>query len=370
MNILIAPDKFKGSLTAQQVCDAVCDGIIARHSSWSIVKAPLADGGDGTCEILTSISGGKLVQVKVRDPLFREIESSYGISDDGTTAFIEMAKASGLQLLKINERNPRRTSTIGTGDLIADALSRGARKIIIGCGGSATNDGGIGMAVALGVSFRDLDGRELQPIGDSLSRIHSIKQEGINSEVAHCKFILLNDVDNPLIGPEGAAFTYARQKGASDDAMVSLDHGLKNFAEVLEQYFPGASNFPGAGAAGGLPVSARVFLNTDIKSGIEFILDFSRIEEKVKSANLVITGEGKFDNQSLHGKVVSGLARICRQYHKPLWVVCGVSDVSESQWRELGIEKVIPIAPDAPSLEESMRNAAKLIQEKVSSVIY
>jgi glycerate kinase len=369
MNILIAPDKFKGSLTAQQVCKAIGDGIQDIQPSWSVVKSLLADGGEGTCEILTTASGGKMIKVKARDPLFREIETSYGLSQDGTVAFIEMARASGLQLLKPQERNPRLTSSIGTGDLITDALSGGVSKIIVGCGGSATNDGGIGMASALGVSFLDASGEELSPIGDSLMWIHAIHTERINKKVSTCKFMLLNDVDNPLTGLKGAAFVYGKQKGATNNDIIQLDAGLKNFAQVLERSFSGATNFPGAGAAGGFPVSAKAFLKAEIKSGIEFVIDFSRIEEKIRVADLVITGEGKFDNQSLHGKVVAGVARLCRQYQKRLWLVCGVDNVPEREWREMGIEKVIQISSGTESVEYSIENAARLIREKISDAI-
>lgn len=301
-----------------------------------------------------------MVKCKARDPLFREIESGYGLSGDGKTAFIEMAKASGLQLLKEDERNPKLTSTVGTGDLIAQALARGVEKIILGCGGSATNDGGIGMASALGIIFRDINGNELKPTGENLLKIHSIQTESINPQISKCNFILLSDVNNPLTGKNGAAFVFGRQKGASDEDIFILDEGLKNFATVLNN--PTLTEFPGAGAAGGFPVSAKAFLNAEVRSGIEFIMEFANIETKVETADLVITGEGKFDYQSLQGKVVSGLSTLCRKYKKPLWVICGISKVSDDEAKQLGVEKIMTISSLVKNLDESMNNAAELIR--------
>jgi len=366
MKVLIAPDKFKGSLTAQQVCDVVASTIKEKQLDWAIEKFPMADGGEGTCEILTNISGGKKVKAKARDPLFREIETWYGLSPDGQTAFIEMASASGLQLLKPEERNPLFTSSIGTGDLIAHALKQGVTSIILGCGGSATNDAGIGMATALGFTFLDLNGQPVLPIGDNLSKIISINFSDTMTEIQTCKFLVIADVDNPLFGPNGAAFTFALQKGASHPEIEQLDKGMKHFSKILEMTFgPGIIDFAGAGAAGGFPACARTFLNAKMKPGIDFIIDFAGVEEKVEQADLVITGEGKFDQQSLHGKAVSGMVRLCKKFNKCLWVVCGVSEVSEIQAKQLGIEKVLSIAPDESAIKEAMENAAQWIRKEL-----
>jgi glycerate kinase len=363
MKILIAPDKFKGSLNAQQVCDAVANGIYEKHPSWAVVKCPMADGGEGTAEILTAISGGSLVRCLVRDPLFREIESEYGLSADGKTAFIEMAGASGLQLLKKHERNPMRTSTVGAGDLIAHALSKGVDSIVLGCGGSATNDGGIGMASSLGVRFLDEDGNEIKPIGENLSKILSINSDRIHSEISRCKFILLSDVNNPLLGTNGASFIYGKQKGATDLDIIQLDEGLKNFSAVLNNSV--FTDFPGAGAAGGFPVSAKAFLNAEIRSGIQYILDSYSIDEKIKEADLVITGEGKLDQQSLQGKVVVGISKLCRFYQKPLWAICGISEVNDSELQQLEIEKVIPLVRNESDKEKAIDKAADWIKDRI-----
>ncbi|MEQ1588006.1 MAG: glycerate kinase, partial [Cyclobacteriaceae bacterium] len=235
MTILIAPDKFKGSLSAKGVCEAVRTGLLKLDPSLSIITVPLADGGEGTSELLTINSRGSVINCSVSDPLFRKVNASYGISGDGTTAFIEMASASGLHLLTKEERNPLNTTTYGTGELIKDAIERGVNKIILAIGGSATNDAGIGMAAALGMKFIDKNGNELQPIGSNLIHIHSIVDAHFLPKKNKIQFVVLCDVDNELYGPSGAAFVYGPQKGADAQTVQLLDQGLKHFASVVEK---------------------------------------------------------------------------------------------------------------------------------------
>ena len=365
MKILIAPDKFKGSLTAQQVCDAVEEGLKIKYPDSNYIKFPMADGGEGTADILTSICGGQKIKAPARDPLFRNIEASYGLSPDGTTAFIEMASASGLLLLKPEERNPILTSTIGTGDLILDALERGVASIILGCGGSATHDVGMGMAVAMGVKFYDAYGLELLSIGKSLKMVSYFTINGLQSNINDCRFTVIADVDNPLLGLNGATEIFSRQKGASNHAVEELESGTKHFIAILEKKIPGISNFRGAGAGGGFPVSAKAFLNASHQRGIDFVMNFSHIEDKIKQCDLVITGEGKFDAQSLNGKVVSGIARLCKQHEKKLWVICGVCEVNEQEWNMMGIERVIELATITNDLVLLMRSAQKFITQSL-----
>jgi glycerate kinase len=253
--------------------------------------------------------------------------------------------------------------------LIAHALKNGVKSIVLGCGGSATNDAGIGMACALGFSFLDSNGQALKPIGDNLSKIEIINSAEAMTEIAGCRFIVMSDVNNPLYGLNGAAYTYASQKGASPRDIKLLDDGLKHFSKILKKEQLGTSNFLGAGAAGGFPVSARALLHAEIKSGIDFIIEFAGMAEKVRQADWVITGEGKFDEQSLHGKVISGLARLCLQMNKQLWVVCGVSEVSEKQWRQMGIERVLPISSIAMNMEDAMANADLLIKKELERML-
>ena len=244
MKILVAPDKFKGSLSAQEVCDAVRQGLLSVNNSLQVLSLPLADGGEGTCELLTSYRGGTMVHVTVRDPLFRNIDSAYGLSSDGKIAFLEMAKASGLQLLKKEERNPLINSTVGTGDLIRHALDQGVEQIIMGVGGSATNDGGMGMAQALGAVFYSSSGESLDPTGGNMSRVHTIDLSLVHLRLSHVQFTIFCDVDNPLYGPHGAAHVFAPQKGADESMVRELDEGLKHYEKVLERLYIRRSIFP------------------------------------------------------------------------------------------------------------------------------
>jgi glycerate kinase len=256
--ILIAPDKFKGSLSARQVCEAITEGLLEINSALNIVAVPLADGGEGTCDLLTEFSGGSAIRMTVLDPLFREIKTEYGISGDGSTAFIEMAKASGLQLLKPNERNPLITSTFGTGQLIVDALDRKVNKIVLGVGGSATNDAGMGMAEALGFRFLSSKKEKLKPVGQNLIQVDTVAGVHTHPRLRDCEFTVLYDVQNPLYGKQGAASVFARQKGASAADIERLDQGLVHFAEAVLKQFSMDINFPGAGAGGGLVAGAKL----------------------------------------------------------------------------------------------------------------
>lgn len=365
MTILVAPDKFKGSLTAHEVCNAIADGIREVDASVIIDSLPLADGGEGTCALLTSFSNGTLVEVAVRDPLFRNIVSHYGISSDGAIAFMEMAGASGLQLLKKEERNPSLTSTVGTGDLIRHALDRGVSRIIMGIGGSATNDGGIGMADALGVTFHDASGAKLSPIGKNLIHIASIDTSAVHPRLKDVAFTIFCDVDNPLHGRNGAAHIFSPQKGADNAMVKTLDSGLKNYQKVLEMTSCVSVNFPGAGAGGGLPAAIRALTNVTVRRGMEFIIGFIGLEEHVRNADIVITGEGKMDDQTLAGKVVKGVADLTVKYGKPLVVVVGKNELSPGKVIALGVERLITLAGPQVSDERAMRHASSILTEKI-----
>lgn len=365
MTILIAPDKFKGSLSAKGVCEAVRSGLLRLDPSLSIISIPLADGGEGTSELLTINSKGSVVNCSVSDPLFRKVNASYGISGDGTTAFIEMANASGLHLLTKEERNPLNTTTYGTGELIADSIASGVNKIVLAIGGSATNDAGIGMAAALGIKFMDKNGDELQPIGSNLIHIHSIDDTHFLINRKKLEVVVLCDVDNELYGRDGAAFVYGPQKGADDQAVQLLDQGLKHFAAIVEQELNLNVHFPGAGSAGGLGAGAKVFLNASFTRGIDFILKALNLEDQVKLADLVITGEGKMDEQTLSGKVVMGVAKLAQNYHKPVLAIVGKNELSDEKIRLMDLKKVIQLVDEETSSSEAMRNTAKLITGRV-----
>lgn len=369
MVILIAPDKFKGSLSAAEVCVAVRQALLSANSSLTIIELPLADGGEGTCELLTAYNGGAMRPVRVRDPLFREIDSEYGVSKDGSTAFLEMAKASGLQLLKKEERNPMVNSTVGTGDLIRDALNHGVEQIIMGVGGSATNDGGMGMAAALGVNFYSTSGEKLHPIGQNLKRIHTIDISGAHPRLQNVVFTIFCDVDNPLHGPRGAAYIFSPQKGADENMIRELDEGLKHYEKLLEGTVNKKVNFPGAGAGGGLPASIKALANVTVRGGMDFVIQFTRLEEQVRGADVIITGEGKVDEQTLSGKVVKGIADLSRKYNKDLFVIAGKNDLDKESIRKLGPKKIVTLMNENISEGEAIRNAFQLIGQRVKEEI-
>ena len=364
MTILIAPDKFKGSLTAQQVCKAIEEGLHSINPSLKIVSIPLADGGEGTSDLLTDFSGGSTVRVTVDDPLFREIESTYGISKDGKTAFIEMAKASGLQLLNTEERNPLNTTTFGTGQLIKHALERGAKHIILGIGGSATNDAGIGMAAALGYSFLSATKDKLKPVGKNLTLLASIDTDHIHPLLSNAKFTVLCDVQNQLSGIAGAAFVFGPQKGASGEDVKILDRGLRQFKKIAEATFNKDVDFPGAGAAGGLGAGAKVFLNATMSSGFDFIARFTQLEDMIQKADLVLTGEGKIDHQTLSGKVVKGVADLAAQHQKPCIAFAGRCDLPANKIKELKLLEIISISNEETNEQEAMTQAFALLRER------
>jgi len=338
MQILIAPDKFRGSLDALQVCEAVEKGILMAIPSARVIKTPLADGGEGTAEILTLSQGGRFANVRVQDPLGRETEASYGVSGDGSTAYIELASASGLRLLATDERNPLLTTTFGTGQLIAHALDQGIENLILGIGGSATTDAGIGLAAALGYRFLDQDENELPPIGENLIRIAKIDDRFVHPCLANCRITVACDVTNPLYGPTGAACVYGPQKGADPQMVELLDQGLKSFAQIANLHFgKNVDLMPGAGAAGGVGAGAVWFLNARLQEGVKIVMDQLRLPEIVKNVDLVITGEGKADEQTLSGKVVQGLASLCREADVPLALLCGTLEITPQQAKDAGI---------------------------------
>jgi glycerate 2-kinase len=317
--------------------------------------------------LLTSFNGGTTRKLKVRDPLFRVIESSYGISRDGKTAFMEMANASGLQLLKADERNPMNTSTIGTGDLIVDALDQGIENIIMGIGGSATNDAGIGMAAALGVNFYSSSGENLEPVGSRLKDIHRIDSADLHPGLEKVSITIFCDVDNPLHGQHGAAHIFAPQKGADASMVKELDAGLVHFQKILEYSVNRVVDFPGAGAGGGLPASLKAFTNLTVRPGMDYITEYISLEDRIKAADLIITGEGKIDQQTLSGKVVKGIADTAFRHAKPVIAVAGRCDLDESELSQLHLRQVITLVNAQTTEADAIKNAYYLIRERISS---
>jgi len=364
VKVLIASDKFKGSLTANEVCKIIGKEIQAAHLNAQIISIPLADGGEGTCELLTHHGHGNFVTTQVMDPLMRPIVASYGISQDHKTAFVEMAKASGLMLLKPEERNCMITSTFGTGQLILDAVERGVETIVLGLGGSATNDAGMGMARALGIILKDKHGVELKGTGEELARLAHMEFQNVNPRIIKTKFIVLTDVTNPLYGETGAAKVFARQKGASEKDIEILDEGLRNFSR-LATAMNCPVDFPGAGAAGGLGAGSKLFLGASVQPSMEFISMYTKLEEKISHADLIITGEGKLDKQTLDGKVVSYVAARSQFYHKPVVAVTGSCELDQDQLEKLGISEVISLINHNTSLGEALDNAGEMLSQRI-----
>jgi glycerate kinase len=365
VNILICPDKFKGSLTAKEVCGAVTEGLLKINQGVVIQSVPLADGGEGTCDLLTEWYEGSKIELEVHGPLQNRVTAAYGLSKDGKTAFIEMAGASGLTLLSADDRNPLMTTTIGTGELIADALRRQVRKIILGIGGSATNDAGIGMAQALGYKFLDAGGEVLNPTGENLIHIKRIDTGSVDPLLRTVSVVALCDVANPLYGPEGAAYVYGPQKGASKRAVELLDAGLRNFRRVVHKYLKTSVDFPGAGAAGGLGAGAKVFLNASIEKGINYIIQSTLLTEKIREADLIITGEGKIDRQTFSGKVVSEVMSLAGKMGKPVLAICGKCDLPQKELEGYGLKKVIALVDRHTTSESAIEHAALHISRKV-----
>jgi glycerate 2-kinase len=363
MNILIAPDKFKVTLTAAQVCDAIETGLNKSNKPYAIRKFRLADGGDGSLDIFLYHHQGKIIEVEVHDPLMRKIKSAYIQSRDGKVAFIEMAKASGLVLLKPEEYNPLKTTSYGTGELLRHALDNGAEEIILGIGGSATNDAALGTAAALGYKFFDSDGHHVIPCGDTLERIERIDQSCIHPRLEHVTITAICDVTNPFFGKQGAAFVYAPQKGASKEGVEKLDQGLQHVAKIFQHHYGiDIQAITGSGAGGGFAGGVHVLFNAELKSGVETIFDLTHFSYALTWADVVITGEGKFDHQSLQGKVVDGVVRQVKNSGKKVYVVCGQCDLREAEWKQLGIHRVDSLS-DFSGLDKALRESQRGLED-------
>ena len=365
MKIIVAPDKFKGSLNSFEVCEAISRGIKKTVDNVVVSEFPMADGGDGFALVLKHYLKTATINCETVDPLGRKITASYQWNESQKTAVIEMAVASGLVLLNKNERNPLFTSSLGTGLLIQHAIDKGAKKIVLGLGGSATNDGGTGILSALGFHLANEKGDSLPACGENLPSIKKIIPPPFIPEI---KFELACDVNNTLYGPGGAAYVYAPQKGAGEKQVLMLDRGLQNLSTVIiQQTGKDISNIPGSGAAGGIPAGLLPFFEVDMKNGIELIIDASKIEEYLFSASLVITGEGKIDSQSSAGKVVGRVGSLAKKYGLECIAFCGSMEPVESE--RLGLKKIVALVDEFVSEEEAIKNAAFLLEEKVSQTV-
>lgn len=366
MQILVAADSFKDALAAPGVCEAIARGL--RAAGHEAVLFPLADGGEGTAAILSHHAGGTLEVVTVLDPLLRPITARYGRSADGQTAYIEMAAAAGLPLLTPAERDPLLTSTYGVGELILAARRAGARHILLAIGGSATNDAGLGMAAALGYRFYTADGGWVdQPIGQDLLRIQHIDDRFVALNPTEVTVEVLCDVTNPLCGPNGAAYQYAPQKGADGITVTALDTGLAHIGDLLERHFMiSVRDVPGAGAAGGLGAGALAFLGGRLVPGAETILRHTGFAEAVARADLIITGEGRLDGQTLSGKLIHAVAKAAAG--KPVIALCGSVELLPEDYDRLGLLAAFSIAPGARSLTAALAATAEDLERTAFSV--
>jgi hypothetical protein len=352
MRILVAIDSLKGSLSSLEAGLAIKEGL--EEIDCNVVVKPVADGGEGSVEAMADALDAKFIDTIVKNPLGTEILARYALKDD--LAILEMSSASGLTLINPDERNPMKTSTFGFGQMIKDAIGKGARKFIIGIGGSATNDAGIGMLSALGFKFYDKNGALLEGKGEDLAQIYEFSDEEALKELKECEFLIACDVDNPLYGQKGAAYVYAPQKGANGRMVKQLDDGLKHFASLVKE--KNGTKFhtqKGAGAAGGLGFAFVTFLGAKLRPGIEIITQTIALEDEIKKADLVITGEGRMDFQSSMGKTPTGVAKLAKRHHKPVIALAGSVQRCAKDCHKHGIDAYFCILNEPMSLEEAMR---------------
>lgn len=369
MKILVAPDSFKDSLSALKVAEAIKRGIKHELQDAEVKLLPLADGGEGTVSAMTDATNGVLKQCKVKDALMRELTAEYGLLGDGRTAIIEMAAASGIETLTSDERNPWLTTSYGTGEMIKEALDEGVKRIVIGIGGSATNDGGVGMAMALGVRFLDSNSEPIGFGGGEISRLAHIDISGRDKRLAGTKIMVACDVNNPLTGTHGASFVFGPQKGADKEMAKKLDNNLKHFAAVIRKDLElEIEDIPGAGAAGGLGAGLMAFTNARLQAGFEIVARETKLEKQVEWANLVITGEGKIDFQTQFGKTPMGVATLAKKHNKTVFALAGTLGENYTDLYAKGFDAIFPILNQPMELEYALRNAPLLVENTARAI--
>jgi glycerate kinase len=362
MRIVIAPDSFKECMSATKVAEAISEGIKKVVPEAEIFCIPIADGGEGTVEVLVTATVGKIILTPAVDALNRPIQSFYGILGDNKTAVIEMSAASGIELLSPEKRNPMITSTFGTGILLKAAMEAGFTEIILGIGGSASNDGGAGMAQALGFKLLDYNNNPIGIGGESLHELHRIDSSNIHPLLQQVKITIACDVQNPLLGPSGATHVYGSQKGATPEMVETLEKNMTHFAEILHQEFgTDYSNIPGSGAAGGLGAGLMAFCKAEIVPGFELISNLTNLEEHIQTASLVFTAEGKIDAQTAFGKTISGVAQLGKKHQVPVIALAGMVSDDLAELYKQGLTSAFAIASRPMSLEESKAKASQLL---------
>lgn len=358
MKVVIAPDSFKESLTAKQVCDAIQAGLARVWHDAKFVAIPVADGGEGTVQSLVDATQGRLVEVKVMGPQGKRVEAFYGMLGDNQTAVIEMAAASGLHHVPLAQRDPKLTTSFGTGELIRHALDQGVTKLIIGLGGSATNDGGVGMLAALGARFTNADGEPIQLTGGGLRELTHIDLQDFDPRLQHCDILVACDVNNPLCGDKGASAVFGPQKGATPEDIQLLDGALRQFG-LLTAKVTGKMvlESAGAGAAGGMGAALLAYTEARLRPGIEIVLETVQLAHQVSDADLVITGEGRIDSQTVHGKTPMGVAKVAKRFDVPVLALCGCTGDNYQAVYQCGIDAVFAAVPRAMSLEDALKES-------------
>lgn len=369
MKIVIAPDSYKESLSALAVATAIEQGFCEIFPTAEYVKLPVADGGEGTVEAMVAATQGEIVNVRVTGPLGESVEGFYGRSGDQQSAFIEMAAASGLERVPPAQRNPLKTTSWGTGELIRHALDAGVKHIIIGIGGSATNDGGAGMAQALGAKLLNAQGEQIGPGGGELEKVSRIDISELDKRLAGCRIDVACDVTNPLTGEEGATAVFGPQKGATPEMIARLDKALEHYATVIARDLDvDVLNLAGGGAAGGMGAALYAFCGAHLRQGIEIVTDALHLDQQVADADLVITGEGRIDSQTIHGKVPVGVAKIAKRYNKPVIGIAGSLTADVGVVHDHGLDAVFSVLYTVCTLEEALDNASENVRMTARNV--
>ena len=370
--VVVAIDSFKGSLTSFEAGKAISEAVNAVYKGAETIISPIADGGEGTTQAIISAVNGKFVKMTVCNPLGKKIQATYGYLPETKTAVIEMSAAAGITLLSENERNPMNTTTYGVGEMILDAISKGCRKFVVGIGGSATNDGGVGMLQALGFEFLDKDGNQVSAGAKGLKDIVTIKTENKVKELDECSFCVACDVKNVLCGDNGCSAIYGPQKGATPEMIKNMDLWLDNYAKLTQKVIPGAdANLAGTGAAGGIGFALVTYLNAVLESGIELVIKETGLEKHILNADLIITGEGRLDGQSYMGKAPIGVAKLAKKHNKPVIAFCGCVTDDAIVCNEHGIDAFFPIVRKPCTLEEAMdvNNSYKNLKDTACQVL-
>ncbi|MED3655048.1 glycerate kinase [Heyndrickxia sporothermodurans] len=364
MKIIIAPDSFKESLSALEAANAIEEGFSAVIPDAEYIKLPMADGGEGTVQSLVDATNGKIIEKVVTGPFGLPVQGFFGLLGNGKTAVIEMSAASGIHHVPLDKRNPLLTTTYGTGELIVEALNFGAKEIIMGLGGSATNDGGAGMAQALGAKLLNNQKEQISFGGAALSDLKTIDISQVDSRLSNVQFIVACDVDNPLTGENGASAIFGPQKGATQEMVNRLDKSLLHFANIIKkELHKNVDRVPGAGAAGGMGAGMLAFFNAELKRGIDIVTQTLKLETHLEGADLVITGEGKIDGQTIFGKTPIGVAKLAKKKDIPVIGVAGYIEDKNRRVREEGIDALFSIVPGATLLEDAMTNAYQYLKD-------